>query len=282
MRNRNIRDPVELSDTPSPLPSPYILWHLLLQYRSPDPPPLLAKETAFAEFPLEFERMPDFPLDVVPGWKGWKLVQGEYDGVERFVLMTPEGNKLAPHSQARRVIRTIDGKSFNVLNLLASVLLRRNVTNNQYRVLVVENGLWVESNKDRKRLRDDKRRKALIKRLRRVELKIIDRPKSTPIDVRGKGYYVQGGKIYNKYGRALSIHPRLGGRCSMNTRSGRKHIGVGWVLFNAYPDFYGFDDQVHKEADHIDGNHKNNAANNFRPVTTSQNRALRVYQEKRK
>jgi len=134
--------------------------------------------------------------------------------------------------------------------------------------------MWVESKQDRERLRDE--REDLIEDLPQVELTTIHRPKSKPMDVTGQGYYVQGGKIYGKRG-VLAVGKN--GRCRMHGTGPRGttrfDVHVGWVLFIAYPEFYGFDADVHKEVDHIDGDHENNAANNFRPVTHSQNCALR-------
>jgi hypothetical protein len=209
--------------------------------------------------------------------KGYELVQKNHNGVWRFSVRTPYENTLTPHSQDRAIQCRVDGKKryFNVMNLLASVLMGIDVTNNEYAILVVKGGMYVESKQDRERLRDE--REDLIEDLPRVDLKIIHRPKSETMDVRGRGYYVKGGKIYDKDDKALAVDKR-DGRCRMTGTGPRGttqfHVHVGWVLFIAYPEFYGFDADVHEEVDHIDGDYKNNAANNFRPVTTSQNCAL--------
>ena len=226
-----------------------------------------------------FVRFPDglasFCLDVVKGLREYKLVQMEHNGVWRLSVRTPNGYTLTPRSSQDRGIQCrVDGKNrhFNVMNLLASVLLGRDVTGTEYAILVVEGGMRVESKQDRERLRDEREKEAVD--LPRKELTTIPRAKTGTIDVTGQGYYVQGGKIYRKYGKALAVAKN--GRCAMtDCRGTQLKVHVGWVLFTAYPEFYRFDADVHKEVDHIDGDHKNNAPNNFRPVTASQNCTLR-------
>ena len=226
-----------------------------------------------------FVRFPDgaasFCLDVVKGLSEHKLVQMEHNGVWRLSVRRPKGNTLTPQSsQDRGISFYVDGKQryFNFMNLLASVLLGRDVTGTEYAILVVEGGMRVESKQDRERLRDERKKEAVD--LPRKELTIIPRPKSKTVDVTGQGYYVQGGKIYRKNGKALAVAKN--GTCSMTDCRGTKlKVHVGWVLFTAYPEFYRFDADVHQEVDHIDGDHKNNAPNNFRPVTRSQNCAFR-------
>ena len=243
----------------------------LLQYDSPDKKPLLHLGATFVRFP---DGPASFCLDVVKGLGGHKLVQMEHNGVWRLSVRRPNGNTLTPRSsQDRAILCFVDGKNryFNVMNLLASVLLGRDVTDSEYAILVVEGGMWVESKQDRERLRDEREEEAVD--LPRRELTIIPRPKSKTVDVTGQGYYVQGGKIYRKNGKALAV--AKDGRCKMFSRGTQLNVHVGWVLFTAYPEFYGFDADVHEEVDHIDGDHKNNAPNNFRPVTRSQNSTLR-------
>lgn len=243
----------------------------LLQSDSPDKTPLLHSGATFVRFP---DGLASFCLDVVEGLREYKLVQMEHNGVWRLSVRTPKGNTLTPRSSDRGIRCSVDGKNryFNVMNLLASVLLGRDVTDSEYAILVVEGGMCVESKQDRERLRDEREEEAVD--LPRKELTTIPRAKSETIDVTGQGYYVQGGKIYRKYGKALAVAKN--GRCSMtDCRGTQLKVHVGWVLFTAYPEFYGFDADVHQEVDHIDGDHKNNAPNNFRPVTTSQNFAFR-------
>ncbi len=243
----------------------------LFQSDSPDEPPLLHSGATFVRFP---DGLASFCLDVVKGLREYKLVQMEHNGVWRLSVRTPNGNTLTPQSQDRAISFYVDGKQryFNVMNLLASVLLGRDVTGTEYAIFVVEGGMLVESKQDRERLRDEREKEAVD--LPRKELTIIPRSKSETIDVTGQGYYVQGGKIYRKYGKALAVAKN--GRCAMtDCRGTQLKVHVGWVLFTAYPEFYRFDADVHKEVDHIDGDHKNNAPNNFRPVTASQNCTLR-------
>jgi len=163
----------------------------LLQFDSAEP--ISLTNGTFARFP---NPMPEsFALDVVKGLTGYALVPGRRDGVDRFVLRTPRGHTLKPHPATRRVQRQIDGKNkhFNVSNLLASSILNKDVTDNQYGVLVSEDGLWMESSEDRLRLRDEVRSK--IASLPRVDLSVVTRPRSENIDVTGKGYFVEGGVV---------------------------------------------------------------------------------------
>jgi len=240
----------------------------LLQFDSPEPISLTGG--TFARFP---DPMPDsFALDVVKGLQGHALVPGRRDGVDRFVLRTPRGHTLKPNPDARVVQRMIDGKKkyFNVSNLLASVILKKDVTDNQYGVLVSEEGLWIESSEDRLRLRDEMRSK--IASLPRVDLNVVTRPKSGDIDVAGKGYVVDGGVVYQKNGNPLRV--KKDGKFHMTDRNGKRFIvHTGRVLFAAYPTFYRVD-SAHTEIDHIDGNRANNHPGNFRPVTGQQNTAL--------
>jgi len=240
----------------------------LLQFESAEP--ISLTNGTFAKFP---DPMPEsFALDVVKELTGYALVPGRRDGVDRFVLRTPRGRTLTPHSQPRRVHRRIDGKthSFNVSNLLASAILKKDVTDNQYGVLIDEDGLWIESSEDRLRLRDEVRSK--ISGLSRVDLTVVTRPNSDDIDVTGKGYVVDGGVVYRKGGNRLAV--KSNGTCYMTDRNGKRFIvHIGRVLFTAYPTFYRVD-SAHTEIDHIDGNHTNNDPGNFRPVTSQQNAAL--------
>jgi len=241
----------------------------LLQFDSAEP--ISLTNGTFARFP---NPMPEsFALDVVKGLTGYALVPGRRDGVDRFVLRTPRGRTLKPHPQSRMVRRMIDGKThtFNVSNLLASSILNKDVTDNQYGVLIDEKGLWIESSEDRLRLRDEVRSK--IASLPRVDLSVVTRPNSDDIDVTGKGYFVDGGVVYHKGGNPLRA--RKDGTFNMTDRNGKPfNVHIGRVLFTAYPAFYRFDPGMHTEIDHIDGDHRNNDPGNFRPVTRQQNAAL--------
>ena len=244
------------------------MYLTLLQIDKPEPISLTGG--TFAKFP---DPMPEsFALDVVKGLTGYALVQGRRDGVDRFVLRTPRGHMLKPHSATRVVKRTIDGKKhyFNVSNLLASSILNKDVTDNQYGVLIDEKGLWIESSEDRLRLRDEVRSK--IASLPRVDLSVVTRPNSDDIDVAGKGYVVDGGVVYHKGGNRLAVQSN--GTCYMTDRNGKRFgVHIGRVLFAAYPAFYRVD-PAHTQIDHIDGDHANNHPGNFRPVTRHQNAAL--------
>jgi len=235
------------------------------------PEPISLTNGTFARFP---DPMPEsFALDVVKGLTRYALVPGRYRDVDRFVLRTPKGRTLKPNPVTRVVQCQIDGKrhAFNVSNLLASVILNKDVTDNQYGILVGEDGLWVESSEDRLRLRDEMRSK--IASLPRVDLSVVTRPNSDDIDVTGKGYVVDGGVVYRKNGNPLRVGKD--GKFLMTDRNGKQLcVHIGRVLFAAYPAFYRVD-PAHTEIDHIDGDHGNNHPGNFRPVTRQQNAALK-------
>ena len=156
----------------------------------------------FAPFPIHFE---EFPMDVVDGLKGYKLATTTKNGVNRFALRTPAGRILTPTDQDRVVQARIEGvkKYFNVSNLLASYVLNKDVTDNEYGILPTADGMWVESAADRTTLCTELK----LKRndLPRVELDYIPRPDSSDIDVRGKGYYVERGVVYKKNGTPIHV-----------------------------------------------------------------------------
>ena len=52
----------------------------------------------------------------------------------------------------------------------------------------------------------------------------------------------------------------------------REKVGLGWVLFAAYPDFYGYKHGIHTQMDHINGISTDNEAWNFRPMTSPSER----------
>ena len=110
--------------------------------------------------------------------------------------------------------------------------------------------------------------------LPRVELDYIQRPDSSDIDVRGKGYYVERGVVYKKNG--TPIHVSKTGLIYLTGAMGKQErVGLGWVLFAAYPDFYGYKHGIHTQMDHINGISTDNEAWNFRPMTIHQNAAVR-------
>ena len=99
-------------------------------------------------FPIHFE---EFPMDVADGLKGYKLATTTKNGVNRFALRTPAGRILKPMDHARSGPGQIDGvkKYFNVSNLLASYVLNKDVTDNEYGILLTADGMWIESAADR-------------------------------------------------------------------------------------------------------------------------------------
>ena len=224
----------------------------------------------FAPFPIHFE---EFPLDVVDGLKGYKLATTTKNGVNRFALRNPDGRILTPKDHARTVRVKIEGvdKCYNVSNLLASYVLDKDVTDNEYGILPTADGLWVESAADRTTLCTELK----LKRndLPRVELDYIPRPDSSDIDVRGKGYYVERGVVYKKNGTPIRVSKT--GYIDLTGAMGKQErVGLGWVLFAAYPDFYGYKHGIHTQMDHINGISTDNEAWNFRPMTVHQNAAV--------
>ena len=221
-------------------------------------------------FPIHFE---EFPLDVVDGLGGYKLATTTKNGANRFALRNPAGRILTPMDQDRRVRAQIDGvqKHFNVSNLLASYVINRDVTDNEYGILLTADGMWVESAADRTTLCTELKPKC--DDLPRVELDYIPRPNASDIDVRGKGYYVERGVVYKKDG--TPIHVSKTGIIQLTGAMGKREgVGLGWVLFAAYPDFYGYEHGMHTQMDHINGISTDNEAWNFRPMTIHQNAAV--------
>ena len=222
-------------------------------------------------FPTHFE---EFPMDVADGLKGYKLATTTKNGVNRFALRTPAGRILTPMDQDRMVQVQIDGvqKYYNVSNLLASYVLNKDVTDNEYGILLTDTGMWIESAADRTTLCTELKLKRNA--LPRVESDYIQRPDSSVIDVRGKGYYVERGVVYKKNG--TPIHVSKTGYIYLTGAMGKQErVGLGWVLFAAYPDFYGYKHGIHTQMDHINGISTDNEAWNFRPMTVHQNAAVR-------
>ncbi len=223
---------------------------------------------------LDDDGRPGFPLDAVPGLEGFRLIVKEKGGVKRFGLRRPNGKELTPMKHARRVQVRIgqEVKTFNTANLLASYILKDDVTDNEFGILIGKDGMVVESAADRVALVDELKKKCL--QLPRVDLQIIQRPKSGPIDVRGKGYHVKGGVLYKENGGKLSVKPDGTVMLVGAKKRQLQCVSLGLVLATAYPAFYQYVPGKHTEIDHINGLHHVNKAWNFRPVTHQQNTAL--------
>ena len=246
------------------------VFHDQLQYNTAHNPISIAGKRV-AKYPRSLENI---ALDAVEGLDGFTLVPSVKNGVPRFALRRPDGTVLTPKPQARRVQVSIQGKMtyFNVANLLASSILHDDVTDNEFGVLIGEDGLVVESAADRAALCLD--RKRACNDLPRVDLTLVPRPKSSEVDVRGKGYYVERGVVYTWTGRP--IHVSETGYIYLTGKTGKQEkVGVGWVLFAAYPAFYNYKHGLHTQMDHINGNSTDNHAWNFRPMTVLQNAAVR-------
>jgi len=245
-------------------------FHDQLQYNTAANPISIAGKRV-AEYPRTLENI---ALDAVEGLEGFTLVPSEKNGVTRFALRRPDGTVLAPMDKARRVCVRIRGKTkhFNVANLLASSILREDVTDTEFGVLICEDGLIVESAADRAVLCTGRKRACLD--LPRVDLSLIPRPNSNDIDVRGKGYYVERGVVYKKTGDPIRVTKT--GHIFLTGKTGKQEgVGVGWILFAAYPAFYNYKHGLHTQMDHITGNSSENYAWNFRPMTVLQNAAVR-------
>ena len=225
----------------------------------------------FAPFPTQLR---EFPLDVVEELAGYKLASTTKNGVNRFALRTPGGKILEPMPRDRRVCAKIQGgqKYYNVANLLASYILNEDVTDNECGILIAAEGLWIESAADRMALCD--RLRVECTNLPRVELERIPRPKSDEIDVRGKGYFVERGVVYQRNGTPIFVS-KTGKIQLTGTRGKQEMVGLGWILFAAYPIFYGYRHGLHTQMDHINGVSTDNEAWNFRPVTVHQNVMVR-------
>ena len=221
----------------------------------------------FVPFPTQLR---EFPLDVVEELDGYTLATTTRNGVNRFALRRPDGRILKPMDDVRRVCARIQGatKCYNVANLLASYVLDEDVTDNEYGILITADGLWIESAADRVALCT--RLKLECTNLPRVELERIPRPNSSEMNVKGKGYVVDRGVVYKKDGTPIRVTET--GRIYLTGAMGKREwVGLGWILFAAYPDFYGYRHGLHKEMDHINGVSTHNEAWNFRPMTVHQN-----------
>lgn len=254
------------------------LVHELLQFDPGENPVSLTRGT-FAKFPAPLPH--EFDLSMVQKLRcagNFVLVPGKHKGIDRYCLErrtsgTTQGTHLTPKDQARNVAVKINGKkeAFNVATLLASWILHRDVTNNEWGALIDTDGIWMENDTDRKRLMEDLRQK--FEDLPRVDLETITRPGSEPIIATGR-YYTQGGKVYGKNGNVVKM--QKSGHLSLTSDGSPKGVHLGRVLFTAYPDLYKFDPEFHDQIDHIDGDHTNNDPWNFRPVTAHQNRMVSV------
>jgi len=244
-------------------------FHEQLQYTTADNPVSIAGKRV-AEYPRSLENI---ALDAVEELDGFTLVPWVKNGATRFALRRPDGTVLTPEDQARRVRVSIQGKMkrFNVANLLATSILHDDVTDNEFGILICEDGLIVESAADRAALCADRKRACLD--LPRVDLGLVARPNSNDIDVRGKGYYVERGVVYTRTGRPVHVSKR--GEIKLTGKTGKgEGVGVGWILFAAYPAFYNYKPGLHTQMDHINGISTDNEAWNFRPMTVLQNAAV--------
>jgi len=243
--------------------------HELLQHDPANQPLTSLVAGTFAKFPSSLENI---SLDIVDELDGYTLVPTVKNGVNRLALRKPSGRVLTPMDKDRLVQVMINGKMkyFNVANLLASSILGRDVTDNEYGVLIGESGMWIESAADRVALCD--KLKSECSTLPRVDLGLIPRPNSSDIDV-VRGYYVERGVVYKRNGTPISV-AKTGKIFLFDVKGVQKRVGLGWVLFAAYPSFYGYCPGLHTQMDHVNGDSTDNEAWNFRPVTINQNAAV--------
>ena len=151
----------------------------------------------FVKFPtsLDVDGQPGFPLDVVPGLEGFRLVPSETDGAQHFVLRRPNGLLGGPPIE-KDTFRVRIGKKlkrYSVKALFASSLLKEDVTGDEFTIFLLEDGIIVESAADRVALYRELKKKC--RKMPRVDLTIIQ-DESGPIDVTGKGYYLEGGVLF--------------------------------------------------------------------------------------
>ena len=105
------------------------------------------------------------------------------------------------------------------------------MTDNEYGILLTDTGMWIESAADRTTLCT--RLKLERNALPRVEPDYIQRPDSSVIDVRGRGYYVERGVVYKKKRYA---DPRLeDGVYLPDRRDGGNGKGSDWAGFCSPP-----------------------------------------------
>ena len=256
----------------------YGLLHGLLQF-DPRVNPISLTWGMFARFLVPLPDRHEFDLSMVKKLRRageFVLVPGMYKGVKRYCLKRRgSATYLTPMDDARLVQVKINGKTeaFNVAKLLASSLLGRDVTGPEWGALIGTDGIWMENDADRVQL-NEKMKIECVELEKPVELEKITRPGSETIDVTGRGYYTQGGKVYGKNGNVIAMNKS--GHLKLTGSRGPKEVHIARILFTAYPDLYKFDPEYHDEIDHIDGDHTNNEPWNFRPVTRHQNNMVSV------
>ena len=233
----------------------------------------------FAKFPASLPKLHEFDLSMVTKLRDageFVLVPGKHKGIDRYCLKRRgSATYLTPMDHARLVAVWINGKLeyFNVAKLLASSILNRDVTGTEWGALIGTDGIWMENDAHRDQLNEEMEIQCENQCIR-VVLKKITRPRSETIDVTGRGYYTQGGKVYGKNGNVIAMTES--GHLLLTGSRGTKKVHIARILFTAYPNLYKFDPEFHDQIDHIDGDHTNNEPWNFRPVTAHQNNMVSV------
>jgi hypothetical protein len=275
----------DTENTPPDPPAPtgpgelvYGFIHTLLQF-VPRVNPISLMWGLFARFPATLPDPHGFDLSMVKKLcdaGDFDLVPGKHKGIDRYCLKRRgSATYLTPMDDARLVRVNINGKMerFNVAKLIASSILGRDVTGHEWGALIDTDGIWMENDADRDQLNEEMEIQCENQCIR-VDLKKITRPGSETIDVTGRGYYTQGGKVYGKNGNVIAMTES--GHLFLTGSRGTKRVHIARILFTAYPDLYKFDPEYHDQIDHIDGDHTNNEPWNFRPVTRHQNGMVRV------
>jgi hypothetical protein len=222
----------------------------------------------FAKYPDADPRVVQIPLDVIGPLQGVKMVVNP-DG--RFALKTRR--KIIKTGKLKRQLPIRVNKvqySFNAANVLASHALGKDVTANSYGMWIDRDGIWVETENDRKEL--SRKLKHAIEHAPDRVIRIIHRPYSEDIDLTGRGYYISKGVVYNAKHIPMAIRPPAGSIFFTSEKNGKQQaVGLGHVLFSTYPEIYNFNPEFHTDQDHIDGDRTNNVAWNMRPTTRLQN-----------
>ena len=230
--------------------------------------PISMCDGQLAKYPDADPRVVQIPLDVIGPLQGVKMVANP-DG--RFALMTKR--KIIKKGKHKRQLPIRVNKvqySFNAANVLASHALGKDVTDNSYGMWIDREGIWVETEDDKKEL--SRKLKHDIEHAPDRVIRIIHRPYSEDIDLTDRGYYISKGVVYNAKHIPMVIRPPVGSIFFTSEKNGRQQAArLGHVLFSTYPEIYNFNPQFHTDQDHIDGDRTNNVAWNMRPTTRLQN-----------
>lgn len=224
-----------------------------------------------AELPEPFPK--SFSFAAVPGFEELTLDQIGQNGDETYVVRKPNGGIASIMTPKNGVNpRTSLGrKYFSIPRLVASSILNKDVTGQEYSILPEKNGIRVEKVAARpglmQKLKDELQ-------TQKADVTTIYRPKAADLDVTGRGYYVENCILYRN---GKEVNPTKQGFVGISVQTGRQVlVDIAWIMFSTFPTIYNFDPVFHKENDHINGDPLFNVPWNFRPVTKRQNALLSV------